>query len=86
MFVFFFFVRFQWIIILDVFGYIMLWNRFQHFQQSFFKLALYMSWIVIFHKIMNPSMHCKCNKVTYLLCIFKHTLSSDGKRIIHVGV
>jgi hypothetical protein len=37
----------------------------------FLKLALHMSWIVIFHRIMNPSMDSKCNKVTYMLCIFK---------------
>jgi hypothetical protein len=27
----------------------------------------------------------KCDKVTYLLCIFKRMLSGDGKRVIHVG-
>jgi hypothetical protein len=37
----------------------------------FLKLALHMSWIVIFNKIMSPSMDHRCNKVTHLLCIFK---------------
>jgi hypothetical protein len=44
-----------------------------------------MSRIVIFYKIMNASMDCKRDMVTYLLCIFKCTLSGDGKRVIHVG-
>jgi hypothetical protein len=46
------------------------------------KLALHMSWIIIFHKNMNPSMDCKHDKVTYMLCIFKCTLLDGCRRSI----
>jgi len=42
----------------------------------FLKLALCMSYIVIYHKIMNPSMDDKRHNITYMLCIFSCTLSN----------
>jgi len=53
---------------------------FKFSRDSFLKLALHMSYIVIFCKIMNPSMDHRHDKVTYMLCIFKHTLSGGGQR------
>jgi hypothetical protein len=39
-----------------------------------------MSYIVIFHRIMNPSMDHRHDKIMYMLCIFKHTLSGGCRR------
>ncbi len=52
------------------------------FSNLFLKLALHMSWIVIFHRIMNPPMDSRCNKVTYMLCIFKCILLGGCQRSI----
>jgi hypothetical protein len=41
-----------------------------------------MSWIIIFCRIMNPSMDCKHDKVTYMFCIFKGTLLGGCQRSI----
>jgi hypothetical protein len=41
-----------------------------------------MSCIVIFHRIMNPSMDRRRDKVMYMLCIFKCTLSSGCQRFL----
>jgi hypothetical protein len=51
-------------------------------RNPFLNLILHMSWIVIFHKIMSPSMDRRHNKVTYMLCIFKCTLSSGCRRFM----
>jgi hypothetical protein len=45
------------------------------FKDLFLKLALHMSCIGIFCKIMSPFMDRRHDKVTYMLCIFKCTLS-----------
>ncbi len=50
-------------------------------RDPFLKLALHMSCIVIFHRIMSPSMDI-CDKVMYMLCIFKSTLSSGYQRSV----
>jgi hypothetical protein len=77
---FFLLVRFQWIIILDFFVIFCFEIGSNIFRDLFLKLALHMSWIVIFCRIMNPSMDRKCDKVTYMLCILKHTLSGGCRR------
>jgi hypothetical protein len=41
-----------------------------------------MSWIIILHRIMNPYMDCRHDKVTYMLCIFKCMLSNGCQRSI----
>jgi len=46
----------------------------------FLKLILHISCIIIFCRIMNPSMDHKHDKVTYMLCIFKHKLSGGYQR------
>ncbi len=46
----------------------------------FLKLTLHMSHIVIFRRIMSPSTDRRHDKVTYMLCIFKHTLSRGCQR------
>jgi hypothetical protein len=52
------------------------------FSYHFLKLALHMSWIVIFRTIMNPSMNHIHDKVAYMLCIFKCTLSCGCQRFM----
>ncbi len=52
------------------------------FNNLFLKLGLLMSHIVIFCRIMNPSMDHKCDKVMSMLCIFKHTLTSGCQRLM----
>jgi hypothetical protein len=49
-------------------------------RDHFLKLALHMSCIVMFRMIMNPSMDCGGDKVIYMLCIFKRTLSGGCRR------
>jgi len=48
----------------------------------FLKLALCMCYIVIYHKIMSPSMDHKHHNITYMLCIFSCTLSNCWWRSI----
>jgi hypothetical protein len=48
----------------------------------FLKLGLFKSHIIIFHRIMNPSMDHKCDNVMSMLCIFKRTLSSGYQRFM----
>jgi hypothetical protein len=50
------------------------------FSDPFLKLALFIFCIVIFHRIMSPSMDCKCDNVMYMLCIFKCTLLGGCQR------
>jgi pentatricopeptide repeat protein len=76
------FIGFQGIIILDYFVILCFGIGSNIFNDPFLKLALHMSWIIIFCKIMNPYMDCRHNKVTYMLCIFKRMLSSGCRRSI----
>jgi hypothetical protein len=78
----FFFVGFQWIITfkLDFFAILCFEIGSNISSNLFLNLVLHMSLIVIFRKIMSPSMDCRHNKVTYMLCIFKCTLSSGCQR------
>jgi hypothetical protein len=46
----------------------------------FLKLVLLMFCIEIFHRIMSTFMDCRHDKVAYMLCIFKRTLSSGWWR------
>jgi len=48
----------------------------------FSKLALCMCYIVIYHKIMSPSMDHKCHNITYMLCKLSCTLSNGWWRSI----
>ncbi len=78
----FFFIKYQWITILNVFGYIMLEIGSNISSNPFLKLTLHMSWIVIFHRIMSPFMDSRCDKVTYMLHIFKCILLGGCQRSI----
>jgi hypothetical protein len=46
----------------------------------FLKLALHMSCIILFCRIMNPFMDCGGDKVMYMLCIFKCKLLGGWRR------
>jgi hypothetical protein len=46
----------------------------------FLKLALHMSCIIMFCRIMSPYMDCRHDKVMYMLCIFKCTLLGGCRR------
>jgi hypothetical protein len=78
----FFFVGFQWIIILYVFCYICFGIGSNISNGLTFKLTLHMSWIVIFHRIMSPFVDHKHDKVMYMLCILKHMLSGHCQKFI----
>ncbi len=77
-----FFIGFQWIIILDFLVKLCFGIDSNISNDPLLKLALHMSWIIIFCRIMNPCMDCRHNKVTYMLCIFKRMLSSGCRRSI----
>jgi hypothetical protein len=79
---FFYFVRFQWIVILEEFGWLYFEVGSNISNNQFLKLVLHMSWIVIFHSILNSSMDHKHDKVMYMLCMFKHMLSCGRWRSI----
>jgi hypothetical protein len=51
-------------------------------KDPFLKLVLHMFCMVIFHRIMNPFMDRKYDKVMYMLCIFKRTLSGGCRRFM----
>jgi hypothetical protein len=70
----FYFVGFKWIIILDVFGWLCFEIGSKISNNVFLKLVLHMSWIVIFHRILNSSMDHEYDKVMYMLCMFRHML------------
>jgi len=76
----FFFVGFQWISILVYFVILCFEIVYNILRDLFLKLALDMFCIVIFCRIMNPSMDCGGDKVMYMLCIFKCTLSGGCRR------
>jgi hypothetical protein len=78
----FYFVRFQWIFILDVFGWLYFEIRSNISSNPFLKLVLHMSWIVIFCRTLNSSMDHKHDKVMYMLYMLKHMLSGGCWRSI----
>ncbi len=46
------------------------------------KFGLLMFHIIIFRRIMNPSMDYECDKVMSMVCIFKRTLSGGYQRFM----
>jgi hypothetical protein len=72
---FFFLCKFQWIIILDFFVILCFETSSNISSNPFFKLALLMSCIVIFCKIMSPSMDCRHENVTYMLSSMDHQIN-----------
>ncbi len=71
---------FKWIIVLDFFVILCFQIGYNIYKDLFLKLALHISCIVIFCKIMSPFIDHRHDKVTYMLCIFKRTLSGGCQR------
>jgi len=77
---FFFFVGFLWIIILDYFVVLCYEIGSNISRDLFSELVLHMSCIVIFCRIMSPSMDHRHDKVRYMLCIYERTLLGGCRR------
>lgn len=81
-FIFWFVLGFEWAMFVFFFVILCFEIGVAICNNPFMKLALHMSWIVIYKKIMTPSMKYNCDNLMCMLCISSHTFLGGWQKFM----